>query len=155
MTLVGFMDGSKSIRYYDAKTRSIKVSRNVAFNENEEPKELEDFVKIPGLQAEGENSEGPTLQTELEIQSLTPKIPPTPSDNLLKQTEVPELPRLLEQILLTTEGWTTPNPDYHHCVTHPNHLYLLTLPDQRKHQRLKIKYRNKPILLWKIYTKKY
>ena len=94
MTLVGFMDGSKSIQYYDAKTRSIKVSRNVAFNENDEPKELEDFVKIPGLQAEGEISEGPTLQTEPEIQSLTPKIPPTPSDNLLKQTEVPELPRL-------------------------------------------------------------
>ena len=70
------------------------MSRNVAFSENEEPKELEDFVKIIGLQAEGENSEGPTLQTELEIQSLTPKIPPIPSDNLLKQTEVPELPSL-------------------------------------------------------------
>ena len=70
------------------------MSRNVAFNENEEPKELEDFVKIPGLQAEGENSEGPTLQTEPEIQSLTPQIPPTPSENLLKQTEVLELPRL-------------------------------------------------------------
>ena len=65
------------------------MSRNVAFNENDEPKELEDFVKIPGLQAKEENSEGPTLQTKLEIQSLTPKIPPTPSDNSLKQTEVP------------------------------------------------------------------
>ena len=47
------MDGSKSIQYYDARTCSIKVSRNVAFNENDKPKELEDFVKIPGLQAEG------------------------------------------------------------------------------------------------------
>jgi hypothetical protein len=42
------------------------VSRNVAFNENDKPKELEDFVKIPGLQAEEENFEGPSLQTELE-----------------------------------------------------------------------------------------
>ena len=67
MTPVGFMDGSKSIQYYDAKTCSIKVSRNVAFNENDEPKELEDFVKIPGLQAEEENFKGPTLQTEPEI----------------------------------------------------------------------------------------
>ena len=93
MTLVGFMDESKSIQYYDAKT-SIKVSRNVALIENDEPKELEDFVKIPGLQAEEENFKGPTLQTEPETQSLNPKIFPTPSDNLLKQTEVPELPRL-------------------------------------------------------------
>ena len=96
----------------------------MAFNENDKPKELEDFVKILGLQAEGENFEGPTLKAEPEIQSLTPKIFLTPSDNLLKQTEVPELPRL--QFLLTTEGWTTPNTDYHNCITHPNHLYLLT-----------------------------
>ena len=40
MTLVGFMDGSKSIQYYDAKTHSIKVSRNVAFNKNEKLKKL-------------------------------------------------------------------------------------------------------------------
>ena len=33
MTLMGFMDGSKLVRYYDAKNQSIKVSRNVAFNE--------------------------------------------------------------------------------------------------------------------------
>jgi hypothetical protein len=73
MMLVGFMDGSKSIQYYDTKTHSIKVSRNVAFNENDEPKELEDFVKIPGLQAEGENFEGPSLQTEPENQTIPPK----------------------------------------------------------------------------------
>jgi hypothetical protein len=94
MTLIGFMSGSKSIRYYDAKTRSIKVSRNVAFNENDELKELEDFVKIPGLQAEGENFEGPSLQTESETQPIPPKIPSTSLDNLLEQTEVLELPRL-------------------------------------------------------------
>ena len=87
MTLMGFMDGSKSVRYYDAKNRSIKVSRNVAFNENDEPKELEDFAKIPGLQAEGENSKGPPSQTEPET---TPKNP-TSSTNI---PETPEAPRL-------------------------------------------------------------
>ena len=53
MIFVGFMDGSKAIRYYDAKMRSIKVSRNVAFNENEEPRELE-IVEVPGVQVERE-----------------------------------------------------------------------------------------------------
>src|SRR5277367_3151728 len=53
MIFVGFMDGPKAIRYYDAKNRSIKVSRNVAFNENEEPRELE-IREVPGLQVEGE-----------------------------------------------------------------------------------------------------
>src|SRR5277367_2257249 len=53
MIFVGFMDGPKAIRYYDAKNRSIKVSRNVVFNENEEPRELE-IREVPGLQVEGE-----------------------------------------------------------------------------------------------------
>ena len=70
MIFVGFMDGSKSIRYYDAKTRSIKVSRNVAFNENQEPHEVNIITSIPGLQAEGENYQVPASQT-------TPKIPST------------------------------------------------------------------------------
>jgi hypothetical protein len=74
MTLVGFIDGSKSVRYYDAKSRLIKVSRNVAFNENEEARELEDLVNFPGLQAEGENHQGPSSQTE-------PKTNPTPYTN--------------------------------------------------------------------------
>jgi hypothetical protein len=65
MVFVGFMEGSKAVRYWDKKTRSIKVSRNVAFNENEEPRELE--VEIPGLQAEGEidNDNAPFSQTAL------------------------------------------------------------------------------------------
>ena len=75
------------VRYYDAKNQSIKVSRNVAFSENDEPKELEDFAKIPGLQAEGENSKGPPSQTEPKI---TPKNP-TSSTNI---PETPEAPRL-------------------------------------------------------------
>jgi len=36
MIFVGFEDGSKVVRYWDRATRRIKVSRNVAFNENEE-----------------------------------------------------------------------------------------------------------------------
>ena len=55
------------------------MSRNVAFNENDEPKELEDFVKILGLQAEGENySEGTPSQTELKTQEIITKNPMTP-----------------------------------------------------------------------------
>ena len=91
MVLVGFMDGSKSVRYYDASTRSIKVSRNVAFNENDEPKELEDFVKIPGLQAEGENlTKGTPSQTEPKIPETIPKNPTTPPNI----SEAPEAPKL-------------------------------------------------------------
>ena len=37
MTFVGFMEGSKAVRYWDRAARSIKVSRNFVFNENEEP----------------------------------------------------------------------------------------------------------------------
>src|SRR5271154_6643818 len=52
MIFVGFMDRPKAIRYYDAKNRSIKVSRNIVFNENEELRELE-IGEVPGLQVEG------------------------------------------------------------------------------------------------------
>lgn len=34
MMFVGFVEGSQAVRYYEAKRRSVKVSRNVAFNEN-------------------------------------------------------------------------------------------------------------------------
>ena len=55
------------------------MSRNVAFNENDESKELEDFVQIPGLQAEGENySEGTPSQIEPKTQEIIPKNPMTP-----------------------------------------------------------------------------
>src|SRR3984885_11657310 len=45
MKLTGFIEGSKSIRYYDAATRQIKVSRNFAFNENDELRELEIYIQ--------------------------------------------------------------------------------------------------------------
>jgi hypothetical protein len=60
---VGFHDGSKSVPYYDTKTQTINVSRNVAFNENEEPRELETKANLPGLCAEGEPEEKSNAQT--------------------------------------------------------------------------------------------
>ena len=73
MVFVRFMDGSKSVCYYDAKRRNIKVSRNFTFNENEEPGELEEIAKIPSLQAEGENLDSSPLQTELKTPSMAPQ----------------------------------------------------------------------------------
>ena len=52
MIFVGFMDGSKAVQYYDAKNRLIKVSRNIAFNEDEEPRAL-DIIEVPSIQVEG------------------------------------------------------------------------------------------------------
>ena len=49
MIFVGFMDGPKAVWYYDAKNRSIKISRNVAFNEDKETKAL-DIMEVPGIQ---------------------------------------------------------------------------------------------------------
>lgn len=54
MIFVGFNDATKSVRYYDAKHRSIKISRNFTFNENEEPRGLEITTELPGLPSEGE-----------------------------------------------------------------------------------------------------
>lgn len=52
MVFVGFAEGSKAVRYWDKATRKIKVSRNVAFNENDEP--TSEMVSLPGVPAEGE-----------------------------------------------------------------------------------------------------
>ena len=51
MKFTGFMDGLKSICYYDAATRSIKVSWNFAFNENDDLNELESYTDLPDLVA--------------------------------------------------------------------------------------------------------
>ena len=67
MIFVGFMDGPKAIRYYDAKNRSIKVSRNIAFNENEEPRELE-IWEVPGLRVEGEKEVQSPVQSPQQTQ---------------------------------------------------------------------------------------
>ncbi|KAJ3543106.1 hypothetical protein NMY22_g3260 [Coprinellus aureogranulatus] len=55
MVLVGYNDGSKSIRYYDPNTRSVKVSRNFVFNENDEFTEPE-VMDVPGIRSEGEHT---------------------------------------------------------------------------------------------------
>jgi hypothetical protein len=52
MVFVGFAEGSKAVHYWDKATRKIKVSRNVAFNENDEP--TSEMVSLPGVPAEGE-----------------------------------------------------------------------------------------------------
>lgn len=75
MTFVGFMEGSKAVRYWDRAARSIKVSQNFVFSENEEPGELA-IVEVPGLESEGENmvtpaSKTPTVPTE-DAKSLEP-----------------------------------------------------------------------------------
>ena len=70
MIFVGFMDGSKSIWYYNAKHWSIKVSWNIAFNENEEPREVE-IMEVLGMQVEGEI---------IEILPQQPTIPQKPEE---------------------------------------------------------------------------
>ena len=53
MVFMGFNDGSKSIRYYDPTKRNIKVSRNVAFHENDDLQPWN--TSVPGLLSEGES----------------------------------------------------------------------------------------------------
>src|SRR5579859_4810537 len=90
MKFMGFVDGAKAIRYYDPSARTIKISRNVIFNENEEPKELSSMVELPGLQFEGEQEE-----EKQEHKLQTPIIPvdqpiPSPSESIQNNTEEPE-----------------------------------------------------------------
>ena len=73
MVFVGFNEGSKSVLYYNPQHRNIKTSRNVAFNENEEPKE----VDIPGLPSEGERNTSTSAQTSPEIIPASPEASPT------------------------------------------------------------------------------
>ena len=97
MVFLGFMDASKAIRYYDAKTRSIKISRNVAFNENEEPRELE-IVEVPGMRVEGEIREKSPQQ---------PIIPQKPAAELILN-----LSNYGKHNLLTIQKLTTQVHDY-------------------------------------------
>ncbi|KAJ2913904.1 hypothetical protein MD484_g6523, partial [Candolleomyces efflorescens] len=83
MVFVGFMDGSKSIRYYDPKTRRVKVSRNVAFNENDELEELE-IVELPGSRSEGEHRDDSDTRTNPEP---PPEEPPAQSEPIPAEVE--------------------------------------------------------------------
>jgi len=81
MIFTGFMDGSKSIRYYDPETRRIKVSRNISFHENEEPSMLDYITVIPGLPSEGETQDDSDKQAESQEEEMTsssqPEVPRT------------------------------------------------------------------------------
>ena len=101
MIFVGFMDGPKAIRYYDAKNRSIKVSRNVTFNENEEPRELE-IVEVPGLRVEGEK-EIEKDQSTHETQSI--------SEETINPTPIPEAPTRQLRRTVFKDYSTIDNPD--------------------------------------------
>jgi len=80
MKFTGFMDGLKSIRYYDAATRSIKVSRNFAFNENDDLNELEIYTDLPDLvDIEGEDTPSNNSTNPINSATTNPttKNPPT------------------------------------------------------------------------------
>ena len=68
------MDGSKVVRYYDAKNRLIKVSRNVTVNEDEELRAL-DIIEVPGIQVEGEIISPATQQPAPALKIPQPKTP--------------------------------------------------------------------------------
>jgi hypothetical protein len=64
MMFVGFDEGSKAIRYYDKSSRTVKSSRNFAFNKEEPLEELELKTNVPGLQIEGEQSKSPEINVD-------------------------------------------------------------------------------------------
>ena len=98
------MDGSKAVRYYDAKNRSIKVSRNVVFNEDEEPRAL-DIIEVPGIQVEGEIISPATQQL-----APTPRIPQpkTPEPRQLRKTGFIDYSKLNDPGTHHSSTWKTP-----------------------------------------------
>jgi transposase InsO family protein len=95
MKFMGFVDGAKAIRYYDPSTRTIKISRNIAFNENEEPKEISSTIDLPGLQSEGEQ-EGQKEENRLQTSETSPPTKPSeslPSNNNENSQEITYPPR--------------------------------------------------------------
>jgi hypothetical protein len=76
MVFVGFEEGCKGIRYWDKATRKIKVSRNIAFNENEEPTMVR-IAEVPGTQAEGESEAVTASMPDPEL----PHVPTKPETN--------------------------------------------------------------------------
>lgn len=80
MRLGGFVDGSKSVRYYDAKTRNVKVSWNTGFNESLEERR----VDVPGSGLEEElsvvKSEVETVSGSNAYRDPQPPIPSSESE---------------------------------------------------------------------------
>src|SRR6202522_4871488 len=87
MMFIGFIDGSKFVQYYDAKTRKIKVSQNFTFLENGQPDEIGEMTKIPGLQAEGEILDITPLQTSPKNTSSIPTTQEQPLEEPRKLRE--------------------------------------------------------------------
>jgi hypothetical protein len=56
-TFVGFVDGPKVIKYYNERTRLIKISRNYRFLNNKLPNEAPNEGDTPSVQREGEKLE--------------------------------------------------------------------------------------------------
>jgi hypothetical protein len=54
MNYMGFLNSQKAVRYYDPSKCTMHESRNVAFNENDEPHKVEFPPTSLGLQLEGE-----------------------------------------------------------------------------------------------------
>jgi IS30 family transposase len=92
MVFVGFVEGSKAVRYWDKKMRNIKISRNVAFNENEEPRELE-VIEMPGLQSEGEDVNNTPLQTTSNNPDVTQDTPKNANEPTYNEIPPPDEPQ--------------------------------------------------------------
>ncbi|CAA7266308.1 unnamed protein product [Cyclocybe aegerita] len=91
MIFVGFNDGSKSIRYYDPSKRNIKSSRNVSFNENEEPHELT-ITELPGLRSEGEQGKISTSSQTIPQKETAQQAPIEEAEPLAETPETPQEP---------------------------------------------------------------
>ena len=80
MKFTRFMDRLRLIRYYDANTRSIKISQNFAFNKNDDLKELEIYMDLPDLVCiVGEDTmsnDSPNPTTTMAPGTGTPSLPP-------------------------------------------------------------------------------
>ena len=87
MKFMGFEDGQRAVRYYDPEKRSIKVSRNIVFNEN--TRESGDNVDLPNISKEGEKLDKETLS---ENEDSPPKMA-TEKPNLENDTGTDAGPR--------------------------------------------------------------
>ena len=75
MVFTGFVDGSKSIHYYDTSTCQIRVSQNVSFSKNRAPLILNYLIVIPGSWSERESMANPDMEPAQEpVETTSPKI---------------------------------------------------------------------------------
>lgn len=97
MVFVGIMEGSKSVRYYDPKTRNVKVSRNIAFNENQAPVELPSLGLEEEITTPTDQDLDPKVDTQIGNSPIKDQHPETSAqkdDNYppLPYTQEPSLP---------------------------------------------------------------